>query len=80
MEDHILDGLARHQRECSNKVRAILVHPSRKDQLGDSVMGIQVVADDRVPVDRFRIDCGGGHSQPVQETTERELVYAKTNV
>lgn len=53
-------ALDHHNGECPVPARAILLHPYDHGLMGwDELWGLPVLPDDRVPVKRVRIDCGG---------------------
>ena len=53
-------GVDSHNRTCPVPARAILLHPSEHAKLGVlSLWDLDVIADQRVPLGRFRVDCDG---------------------
>lgn len=62
-------ALDRHNSRCPMEAEAILLHPYDHGLMGyDELWGIQVVADEDVPVKRCRIKCHGS-----AETIDEEL-------
>lgn len=48
-----------HNETCPVPARAFLLHPVDRGLLPwDALWGVPIHADDRVPVKRFRLDCG----------------------
>lgn len=53
-------ALDHHNRTCPVPASAILVNPPDHERLGiDHIWGLAVRPDDRVPANRFRIECDG---------------------
>jgi hypothetical protein len=53
-------SLDRHNHTCPVPARAILLNPVDHELLGfDELWGLPVLADERVPVKRGRVDCEG---------------------
>ena len=53
-------GLDHHNSTCPLPAKAILLNPGNHALFGwEELWGLPVMADDRVPPKRFRIDCGG---------------------
>ena len=58
---NIRAAIEQHAERCGRDPKAILLNPANFDLLGlIEVLGLPVLPDDRVPVMRVRIHCGGG--------------------
>lgn len=69
-------ALDQHNADCPVPANAILLNPVDHELLGwDELWGLPVLADDRVPTKRVRIDCDGsafGIEDQVADAVSRE--------
>jgi hypothetical protein len=64
-------ALDQHNDRCPEPARAFLLNPTDHGLLGwEDLWGIPVLADSRVPVKRFRIDCPGSAANIEGELAE----------
>ena len=71
MLSYIRAGLDHHAKTCPLAPKAILLNPGNHDLFGwDELWGIPVLADERVPPKRFRIDCDGSAFGLEEEVAE----------
>lgn len=69
----IRHALDHHNKTCPVPATAILLHPTDHGLLGwDDLWGLPVLPDERVPVRRIRIDCGGSAWNAEAELAELE--------
>lgn len=64
-------AIRQHNANCGAPLTAIAMNPFEVDRLGwDELLGIPIIADDKIGTGRFRLICSGQHGEKEPEAVE----------